>query len=294
MAHETHSRDAPVYYLSHHKCATMYANSIITRVCAELGLRKRTGYAPEDFDGDLVGLASRGETDVICYLDAEWEPVRDLGDVRGVHVVRDPRDILVSAYFSHLHSHQTSTWEELRRHRVQLRELSKEEGLYREMEFTGYVFRAMERWDYDREGILELRFEELADRPYQFWLRAMDHLGLLDDDDFGLRRSLVYAIRGLVNQAEKTFAWWPFRAAVHGIPAGRLLGLVFDNRFEKKSGGRDPGESDPESHYRKGQPGDWKNHLTEGHLEEFERKFPRLLEKSGYGDPASSLSTAAG
>lgn len=285
-------RSAPVYYLSHHKCATMYANSILGRVCAELGLEKRTGYAPEDFGGDLAALAARGEADLVCYLDAEWEPVRDLGEIRGVHVVRDPRDILVSAYFSHLHSHQTTTWDELREHRRELRGMSKEEGLYREMEFTGYVFEAMESWDYGRDGVLELRFEELAGSPYAFWLRVADHLGLLDDGDFGLRRNLGYVVRGLVNQAARRYGL-SFRAGVGRIPAQRLLGIAHDNRFEKKSGGRDPGDADPESHYRKGQPGDWKNHLTDDHLEEFSAKFPRLLEKTGYADASADRGSGA-
>lgn len=284
------SQSTPLYYLSHHKCATMYANSILGRLCSELGLDKKTYYDPDDFGGDLAA-ASRGEVDVVCYLDAEWEPVRDLGPIRGVHVVRDPRDILVSAYFSHLHSHQTSTWPALREHRHELQELSKEEGLYREIEFTGYVFEAMESWDYDRDGVLELRFEQLAVNPYDFWLRVVSHLGLLDDSEFGLRRNLAYVVRGLVNQADKTLGWWPVRTAVNQIPAQRLLGLVFDNRFEKKTGGREPGEADPESHYRKGEAGDWKNHLTPGHLETFQQRFPRLLEKTGYvGEPASTSS----
>lgn len=282
------SRSAPSYYLSHHKCATMYANSILGRVCSELGLRKRTGYAPEDFGGDLA-FAGQRQPDLVCYLDAEWEAVSDLEGLRGVHVVRDPRDILVSAYFSHLHSHQTESWPELREHRERLGEVSKEEGLYLEMEFTGYVFEAMQRWEYDRDGVLEAKFEELSERPFEFWLRVMNHLNLLDDGDFGLRRSLRYDVKGLLNRAGRRLGWWPRCLSADRIPAQRLLGIVYDNRFEKKAGGRASGEADPESHYRKGEPGDWKNHLTDDHLEEFDRRFPRLLEKTGYGgDDASA------
>lgn len=284
---------APRYYLSHHKCATMYANSVLGRVCAELGLRKRTGYTPEDFGGDVGAFADRDRPDLICYLDAEWEPVRDLGSIRAVHVVRDPRDILVSAYFSHLYSHQTESWPELREHRMRLEEASKEEGLYLEMEFTGYVFEAMQRWDYDRDEVLEAKFEELSERPFEFWLRVTDHLGLLDDGDFGLRRSLAYDVRGLLTRAGERLGWSPRRLSAERIPAQRLLGIVYDNRFEKKAGGRARGEADPESHYRKGEPGDWKNHLTDDHLEEFERRFPRLLEKTGYARNGASAGTRA-
>lgn len=282
---EPRSRSEPLCYFSHHKCATMYANSILQRIAAELGLATKVLYAPEDPDDALAEVVRRGSTDLVCYLDVAWEPVDDLDHVRGVHVIRDPRDILVSAYFSHLHSHETTNWEALREHREELRELSKDEGLHKEIEFTGYVFEAMERWDYERDGILELKFEHLAEKPYDFWLEVADHLGLLDDAHFGLRRNLVYIARGLINQAERGFGWWPVRAPMDRIPAQRLLGIAFDNRYEKKSGGRSTGEADPEDHYRKGETGDWKNHLTEGHLEKLNRRFPDLLEKTGYAEP---------
>lgn len=282
------SRSEPLYYFSHHKCATMYANSILQRVAAELGMDTKVLYAPEETEDALGEVVRRGGTDLIFYLDALWQPVDELGPVRGVHVVRDPRDILVSAYFSHLHSHQTTSWEALREHREELRDLSKEAGLYREIEFSSYVFQAMEGWEYEREGILELKFEHLAGRPYDFWLEAIGHLGLLKDAHFGLRRQIPYILRGLINQAERRFGWWPLRVPMQRIPAQRLLGIAFDNRYEKKSGGRNTGETDPEDHYRKGESGDWRNHLSDGHLEKLNRRFPRLLQKTGYAAPLSA------
>jgi len=45
---------------------------------------------------------------------------------------------------------------------------------------------------------------------------------------------------------------------------------------------RELGEEDPKSHLRKGTPGDWKNHFTERHKEEFKRLFDDVLIKLGY------------
>lgn len=271
-------------YLSHHKCATMYAISILGRVSAELDMVQRVLYGPEEFGGDLDAFVARNPTDILSYIDAEWEYVENLSGYRSVHVIRDPRDILVSAYFSHLHSHDTSAWPELVEHRETLRQVPKEEGLYLEMEFTGYVFDSMRNWDYDRENILELRFEQLANHPYEFWLDAARHLDLVDERDFGLRRNLVYALQGIVNQAHRTYGWWPLSLPRERVPGQRLLGIAYDNRYSKKAGGREQGESDPESHYRKGKSGDWRNHLTEEHLQEFRSRFPGLLTRTGYAD----------
>lgn len=276
----------PLCYLSHHKCATMYANVILGQVAEELGIAKRTVYRPKDFGGDLPAYVERERPDLLCYLDMEPAHAAGLGEVRGVHVIRDPRDILVSAYFSHLHSHQTETWPELREHRRRLEEASKEEGLFLEMEFSGYVFEALQGWEYGRDGILERTFEQIAERPYQFWLDVVEHLGLLDRSESTLPRSLRHVLGGLTRAAARRVPGMPTpRFGPGRIPAERLLGIVHDHRYSKKSGGRSRGEADPTSHYRKGEPGDWKNHLTEDHLRELERLFPQLIERTGYEEP---------
>jgi hypothetical protein len=62
---------------------------------------------------------------------------------------------------------------------------------------------------------------------------------------------------------------------------------VFDaileaHRFEKLTGGRSKGNADPESHLRKGEPGDWKNHFTDQVAEAFEDAYGDIVTKLGY------------
>lgn len=270
-------------YFSHHKCATMYVNGILERICRENGLVFRSFDDAGEFGHDLPGHLERRSVDVLSYVNARWEHVRDLEDLVAFHVIRDPRDILVSAYFSHLSSHETRAWPELEEHRRRLRSASKREGLFLQIDFISDVFEALRTWDYDADGILELTFEELTNRPYGTFLRVFEHLGLLDDQDLGLRRQLAYVARGLWNQAfALAGAPRPLMARRRSIPGERLLAVVYQNRFERQTDGRSRGEEDPRSHYRKGVPGDWRNHLDRAHLDELERRFPGLAEATGH------------
>ena len=66
------------------------------------------------------------------------------------------------------------------------------------------------------------------------------------------------------------------------VNAGLLLDRVCDNRFEKKAKGRGKGESDVNSHYRKGKAGDWRYHFTDEHIGAFVEQFGDLAEVLGY------------
>ena len=53
------------------------------------------------------------------------------------------------------------------------------------------------------------------------------------------------------------------------MPANALEQIVDRFAFKRMTGGRDPGEVDPNSHYRKGVAGDWENHFTPSLAEYF-------------------------
>jgi Sulfotransferase domain len=52
--------------------------------------------------------------------------------------------------------------------------------------------------------------------------------------------------------------------------------------FEKLSKGRERGQEDPSSFYRKGIAGDWKNHFTEEDRRAFKEEAGELLIRLGY------------
>jgi hypothetical protein len=141
----------------------------------------------------------------------------------------------------------------------------------------------MRTWRYDDPDVLELTMEELTADPYQQLLRVFRFLGLLDDARFTFARRLSSVLGTGLRTAERLSG---SRISVplgpRRIPAERLLGIAWEHDFEKLSGGRQRGSEDPHNHFRKGTPGDWRNHFTAAHVAAFKARYPGLLVDLGY------------
>ena len=280
-------------FFGHHKCATGWTDTILMEICFHLGLTFEIAHRPVDWNsyGSLAALVDTKDVDFIAYTNAKPEHIEKLPFAKAFHVVRDPRDVLVSAYFSHLHSHPTENWPELTPHRNRLQSLSKEEGLFCEMDFSAEEFEDMYNWDYERDDVLELKMEELtADPPNQF-LRIMDFLGMLDREHTrGVGRAVKTATLNLNRLLYKGRHVLPTSQTAlklqtrHTIPEEKLVSIVQANSFSNLTGGREQGEENVKSHYRKGKPGDWKNHFTHEHRESFRERFGDVLIRLGYED----------
>jgi hypothetical protein len=268
-------------YFGHHKCGTRWVLSILRQVSRDLGLRIGEVHNAERVGGDLGRFVRERRLDILAYTNADPDRLADLGEFRGFHVIRDPRDIVISAYFSHLYSHPvTEQWPELAAERERLRSLDREQGLLEEIALCAEEFRCLGQWPYGRPDVLELRLEDLAADPYEGFLAVFRFLDLLDEEPFRIR-SRIRHLLGIALRAA-TGGPSPRWIALRRLPAERVLGIVHDNGFSRKSGGRRRGEEDPRSHYRKGLPGDWRNHFSPGHVAEFQTRYPGLLERLGY------------
>ena len=239
------------------------------------------------FDHDLQAAVINRKIDFLSYTTARIQYVRQLSKVTGVHVIRDPRDIAVSAYYSHLHSHPTEEWPWLVEHRQRLQNCSKDEGLLLEMKYRRDQFQGMLDWDYSHPGILELRMEDMMEAPYRSFLKIFQFFGILNENPVTARRMLAYLPRLAINRRMFLVAnatKGRIHAAVGNgkLPAERLLGFVLQNDFQKKAGGRKEGEEDVRSHFRKGVAGDWKNHFKDCHRKYFKTHYSNLLIKLGY------------
>jgi len=233
--------------------------------------------------------------DFACVTNAEWNQIEPiLNDRKAFHVIRDPRDIVVSAYFSHLKSHIKDGWPELTEIRHDLEACSKTEGLIRTIDnltalpIAGTrvnVFAAMHEWKYNHPDILELRYEDIIIDPYGHFLRILRFLDLVDEAPFGLRAQLAwltrYVSRTLLGPRNP-----PLRAA--RIPSPIALQIVQDYSFERISGGRKKGKENTNAHFRKGVAGDWQNHFDPEISAYFYKRTGDLLSHIGYTDEVSA------
>jgi hypothetical protein len=242
------SINKPIYaYFGHHKCGTSWINSILAESCKIMGLRFSSVHNPRQFNENLSSYIKNNKIDFISYTNANHIFASDIKNLTGFHVIRDPRDLAVSAYFSHFHSHPTHDWPLLKAHRPKLREVEKDTGLLMDMEFSKGVYFHISSWDYTQAGILELKMENMIKNPYEIFPEIFEFMGLLER-----------------------------------ISLPKLLKVVYQNRFAAKTGGRRQNEEDLESHYRKGVTGDWRNHFQTEHKEYFKNKYGDLLIKLGY------------
>lgn len=269
-------------YFGHHKCATTWINSISHSVCRDLNLKFTNVHNPWMFEERLNLFVKENRIDFLSYTNADMHFVEDIDDFLGFHVIRDPRDIVVSAYFSHLHSHHTEGWPALVEHRAKLQKANKEDGLFLEMEFIKGQFEALYKWDYFQNNVLELKMEDIISSPYETIVKALSHLEMVDETS-SLKRRFNYLLAASINRINaKSKGLIPFRISRNKIPVDILLGYIFENRFSKISKGRKKGEEDVRSHYRKGVAGDWVNHFSQEHCRFFKEEYNDLLTKLGY------------
>lgn len=270
-------------FYGHHKCATTWARGILGSIAPRTGRSMATFDNPRQFGGDLAAHLKKQPSGIIAYTNADIEQVRRLSPMPAFHIIRDPRDVLVSGYFSHRNSHPTKGWPELIAYREKIQALNTEDGLLAEIDFSGPTIDLMGTWDYQQESVLELSFEEMVADPYAAWLRIGLHLRLVEerettwlDDLSNLSDRLLRVLQHLSRQRIRK------RIPRSKVPAETFLGIVHQHRFSKLAKGRRPGEEDASSHYRKGEPGDWKNHFTSKVEARFQERFPGLLDKLGY------------
>jgi len=232
-------------FVGHHKCATQFVEAVLSDICRQKDLTART------FDARHPRVSGRWlrTTDFLILTDF-IETMVDLDRLgaRGFHIIRDPRDLLVSMYFSHRYSHPRSH-PEIEKNRSVLAGLGELDGLWymmEESEFFQRVVGAFARWDYQQGRFLETTFERLTADPYREFSRILTFLGL------------------------------PVRS-------DQLAGTLERNSFEELQ--RRWARRNPEAqvnHYRRGIAGDWRDHLQGRVRERFRESYGDLLIRLGY------------
>lgn len=283
-------------YFGHHKCASTWIHRIVDEVCKDMGLNHVRISNSRDCTLGLSSYLENQQADFLSYTNAVYAEICTLKNLKAFHVIRDPRDVLVSGYFSHLKSHPTNVWPELKPHREKLQSIPISEGLLEEFSFSQRFLNEMAEWDYNDPRILQLKMENMILNPYTAFLEIFAFLDLLDDFPYTpVKRYFLDQIYLTHRILRKTPVPVPVFGKRH-ISSERLLGIVHFKSFKFLSGGRKEGEEHVGSHYRKGTPGDWKNYFTQTHAERFINTYGDLLIQLGYEEDhswATTLSSTA-
>lgn len=168
-----------VIHCGYHKCMTVYFTRMLRTAARRTG---RAFHSTVDTPPDAL-------TTPAFILDHESRLDLDrFGDYRCTHIIRDPRDLLVSGYFYHLRTDEPWCIHPLPGHpelpedvsyQAHLQSLPKEEGMLFELRHvSGTMTRAMHAWDYSNPRVLELRYESLLGHEREWFRKIFDWYGL--------------------------------------------------------------------------------------------------------------------
>ncbi|NCD40636.1 MAG: hypothetical protein EOL88_00940 [Bacteroidia bacterium] len=186
-------------HLGYHKCMTVLFHTVFGALA-----QKISGFH-EHYNEDIISFMNNIEQPkefsfVHLGLDHVVMDFSLMPTYKGTHIVRDPRDLLVSGYRYHLWS--TEKWlnkvlgDWFLKERLRLQDLGlleygrgksfkeilssvdKETGLIIELNWRQKQFDQMASWDYSNPNILEIRYENVFGKELEVFERIFNFLGL--------------------------------------------------------------------------------------------------------------------
>ena len=187
--------DAPscLVFFGHRNCASRFFRfQVFERVAEMTGARIR--YM------DLADLGKDGR-DVVLFANGTTRSLerirRSTQSFRGLRVLRDPRQVLVSNYFHHKGNHPIEfdagwVWDTLQRDRSILLSLPEEDGLLHELDsITKEVIEEQLLAPFDDERVLTIKLEEFAAEPPEYLARIAEFLEVPDIAGIDLGRTFA-------------------------------------------------------------------------------------------------------
>lgn len=228
-----------LFVATHHKVMTTYFTAVLRLLGYGLNLPYQKVHIEHPDPHSRLVMSMHGKLDL-----------PRLAPYRGVHVMRDPRDMIVSGYHYHKWTHEAWVHRPDKNghtYQSKLNAANTYDGLFMEIDHFIFFYRdTLLNWDTGDPDIFEVSFEDLMGEGRAGIYRDMfSHLGF----------------------------------------EGRNLDLATDlmRLFEAKSrSGRKTGDVARKSHLRSGKSGQWRKELEPDHVAYIERELGPVLRKFGY------------
>ncbi len=201
---------------------------------------------PQYYLGHVWGKPIQPERVYPCVYTGkpEFDTIEFAGEKRCFVLIRDPRDTLISAYYSLRNTHEANDAGVAFVRRI-LTKLTLEEGLV-------YL---MDTWLFQ------------AARIQRTWLQSNADCYRLED----CMSDAPTVLRRMLGES------WGV-----SVSDELVTEVALRHSFAKLSGGRAPGQEDLNSHYRKGVAGDWRSHFTPAVTQHFKELYNDLLVLGRY------------
>ncbi|MBF9032138.1 hypothetical protein HKCCE3408_17195 [Rhodobacterales bacterium HKCCE3408] len=238
---EPRPADAPMLWIgTHHKAMTTYFNAVLRffAYAGRMNFRKISLEQPPE--GTQLFLSNHSKMELTS-----------LAPYRGIHLMRDPRDMIVSGY--HYHKWTNETWahrpdEAGRSYQQKLNTVDTRSGLFMEIDhFTFFYREQLEAWNMEDPDILEVSYEDLmGEGRDQLYHDIFAHLGV------------------------------PAEQAGIGVDLMRLF------EAKRRTGRAKDAVRAKHQHIRSGRKEQWREELSPDHLDYIEAQLGPVLRKFGY------------
>lgn len=235
-----------VIVATHHKAGTVWMATVFKAIAADLGVTYVDYWSQHEHLEDELKSPF-----ILFNYDSDFRGHSDLlsrDDVRILHLIRDPRDVLISAMHYHCKSEESWLHEPVPgydnvtyQRRLNAFATRYEQYVFEMENSTDSTLRDMQGWQYGRSNCFEARYEELRqDTRMAYWSRIIDFLGFEPHEQAVCRQR-----------------FW--QHSLFGSMSGR--------------GHR---------HVRSGDVAQWKREFTPELAQAFRWKFPKVLQALGY------------
>ncbi|WP_345993135.1 sulfotransferase domain-containing protein [Sulfurimonas sp. HSL-1716] len=250
-----------IYHCGIQKSATQWIRNILSDPLILERSNKKL-YAPSkdylwskrDHDDLLAGFELNSIVTPL-YIDYEsFLYMKKPDSYRAFWIMRDPRDVITSLYFSYTFSHPIIDEDHARDRKI-LQSLNQEAG------FNYFLEKA-----YDFYNAKNPLYTSLLS-----WLESKDNASVR-----------VVKYEDLIGARQKEIFSELFQFLDIALSSWEVDKILDKYSFKAMTQDRDVGVENKKSHYRKGQEGDWKNYFSNEHKKRFKIATADLLIQLGY------------